>query len=82
MGRRPVGRRQPIEATVEFRSLHGIVTTDIEVDARDHHVAIGDTVTISGSECDGYTGLWPLIFAGTVSEEGVPVAPHLTSISH
>ena len=68
-----MGRRHPIEATVEFRSLRGIATTDIEVDARGFHVELGDTVTISGCKCDGYTGLWPLIFARTVSEEGASV---------
>lgn len=60
-------------AEVAFRSLRGIATTDIEVDARGFRVALGDTVTISGGKCDGYTGLWPLVFAGTVSEEGVSV---------
>ena len=60
-------------ATVELRSLRGIATTDIEVGARGFHVALGDIVTISGDKCDGYVGVWPLVFAGTVSEQGVAV---------
>ena len=48
-------------AEVEFRSLRGIATTDIEVDARGFRVAVGDTVAISGDKCAGYTGLWPLV---------------------
>jgi hypothetical protein len=60
-------------AKVEFRSLRGFATTDIEVDARGFHVALGDTITISGDKCDGYVGLWPLVFAGTVSEQGMSI---------
>ena len=72
-GSAPGGTPAPVEATVEFRSLRGIATTGIEVDARGFHAELGNTVTISGCECDGYTGLWPLIFARTVSEEGASV---------
>ena len=60
-------------ADVQLRSLRGIATTVIDVDARGFHVALGDTLTISGDKCDGYVGLWPLIFAGTVSEQGVSI---------
>jgi len=51
----------------EIEEVHGIATTDIEVDARGFHVALGDTVTISGGKCDGYTALWPLVFAARLS---------------
>jgi hypothetical protein len=60
-------------AEVELRSLRGIGRTDIYVPARGYHVELGDTVTISGDKCDGFTGLWPLVFAGTVSEQGISI---------
>jgi len=49
----------------EIEEVRGIATTDIEVDERGFHVALGDTVTISGGKCDDYTALWPLVFAST-----------------
>jgi hypothetical protein len=61
------------EADVEMRSLRGIGRTEVYVPARGYHVELGDTVTISGDKCDGFTGLWPLVFAGTVSEQGISI---------
>jgi hypothetical protein len=60
-------------ADLEFRSLRGIARTEIEVPARGYHVELGDTITISGDKCDGFTGVWPLVFAGTVSEQGISI---------